>query len=83
MKVGPIIVYMNENFVHQLHLSVYSSQRDKEGVEHDGFGRTSGKGRRVSRTYAITKYGTLVTSDIDGFRIPEGPSKAQGKCLGA
>lgn len=41
-----IIAYMDGSFVHQLHSSAYLYfQRDKEGVVHSAFGRTSGKGQ--------------------------------------
>lgn len=44
---------------------------------HDGFGRTSGKGQRMTSIHAITMYGPLVTGDIDGFPTPEDPFKAK------
>ena len=75
-EVRAIIVYMDENFVHQLHASAYSYfERDNKGVVHGGFGRTSGKGQRMIMVHAITKHGPLVTRDGDGFPIPEGPFK--------
>lgn len=50
---------------------------------HDGFGPTLRKGQSMIMVQAITKYGPLVTRDIDGFPITEGPlkPKANGRGL--
>lgn len=72
-KGDAVIVYMDESFIHQAHGSAYSYFfTDENGVTHDGFGRTSGKGSRMIMVHAITKHGPLVTRDENGVPIEEG-----------
>lgn len=68
-------VYMDNSFVHQQYWSGHPYfQKDKQGAVHDGFGRTSGKGDRMTMVYATNKCGPLVSRDIDGFPTPKDSS---------
>lgn len=75
-KDRAIILYMDESFVHRLHLSAYSCfEMDKKGVVHYGFVHTSASGHRMTMVHAATKYGPHATRDVGGFPILENPSK--------
>lgn len=66
---------------HVVPLTLYLCE-DKDGVVHDGFGRTTGEGLRMIMVHAFTKFGPLVarvpvpSDEIDesarGFLIEEG-----------
>lgn len=69
-----VIVYVNENFIHQAHDSPHSYfLSDENGAVQGGFRRRSGKGVWVIMVHEITKDGRLITFDDEtGFPIEEG-----------
>lgn len=83
-------MYMNEPFCHHAHVSQFSYfWRDPaDGVMHDGFGRTTGKGLRRIMMNAITKFGGLATASAEDLPATGGwfkentENKGKGKGKG-